>query len=266
MLEVLMTKNENNSHAFLRKMVENIKQTKDAQCPDDAKANEKLYIVCDVALFVIANKSTACHLESPKDPVLPSKFFLVQDKDFQNDKEYLSAEMRQMLLTGKPKPAPVLGAVNKPLTVPGKRVFLKTTTTSDVTSNSSTNSPLSSTTINKNSNSNTTIQTSESRAQENNENPVIKKDEAKKQVQNATPATEASPAKRRGRPPKSAAATPAAEKDKAGATMVSGAGRGRKRAADPNSAESIDIKVSKQQQQNDEGTKRQIELREIGIA
>lgn len=35
-----MTKNENNSHAFLRRMVENIKQTKDAQCPDDAKANE----------------------------------------------------------------------------------------------------------------------------------------------------------------------------------------------------------------------------------
>lgn len=40
MLEVLMTKNENNSHAFLRKMVENIKQTKDAQSPEDAKANE----------------------------------------------------------------------------------------------------------------------------------------------------------------------------------------------------------------------------------
>lgn len=35
-----MTKNENNSHAFLRKMVENIKQSKDAQCPDDAKGNE----------------------------------------------------------------------------------------------------------------------------------------------------------------------------------------------------------------------------------
>lgn len=117
MLEVLMTKNENNSHAFLRKMVENIKLTKDAQCADDVKANEvithvwsengfmlqmifhlmendhgccfyccfmlqlqKLYIVCDVALFVIANKSTACHLDSPKEPVLPSKFFLLQDK------------------------------------------------------------------------------------------------------------------------------------------------------------------------------------------
>lgn len=49
MLEVLMTKNENNSHAFLRKMVENIKQTKDAQCPEDTKANE----VCDGDLTVL---------------------------------------------------------------------------------------------------------------------------------------------------------------------------------------------------------------------
>uniref|UniRef100_A0A3B3RMU1 PDS5 cohesin associated factor A n=1 Tax=Paramormyrops kingsleyae TaxID=1676925 RepID=A0A3B3RMU1_9TELE len=80
MLEVLMTKNENNSHAFLRKMVENIKQTKDAQAPDDPKANEKLYVVCDVALFVIVNKSTSCHLDSPKDPVLPTKFFTPPDK------------------------------------------------------------------------------------------------------------------------------------------------------------------------------------------
>jgi len=35
-----MAKNENNSHAFIRKMVENIKQTKDGQCPDDPKINE----------------------------------------------------------------------------------------------------------------------------------------------------------------------------------------------------------------------------------
>uniref|UniRef100_A0AAX7V364 PDS5 cohesin associated factor A n=1 Tax=Astatotilapia calliptera TaxID=8154 RepID=A0AAX7V364_ASTCA len=117
MLEVLMTKNENNSHAFLRKMVENIKQTKDAQCPDDAKANEKLYIVCDVALFVIANKSTACHLDCPKEPVLPSKFFLIQDK-----KAEFSFTM----------------------------IFTKTTTASDTTSNTSTNSSPLSSTINKN--------------------------------------------------------------------------------------------------------------------
>uniref|UniRef100_A0AAY4A4B0 PDS5 cohesin associated factor A n=1 Tax=Denticeps clupeoides TaxID=299321 RepID=A0AAY4A4B0_9TELE len=80
MLEVLMVKNENNSHAFLRKMVESIKQTKDAQAPDDPKANEKLYIVCEVALFVIVNKSTTCHLDCPKDPLLPGKFFTPPDK------------------------------------------------------------------------------------------------------------------------------------------------------------------------------------------
>ncbi|CAL8333941.1 unnamed protein product, partial [Lota lota] len=176
MLEVLMTKNENNSHAFLRKMVENIKHSKDAQCPDDAKATEKLYIVCDVALFVIANKSTACHLESPKDPVIPSKFFLVQDKDFKNDKDYLSAEMRQMLLTGKPKPSPVLGAVNKPLTVPGRRVFIKTATLgSDPAANAGTNSQNSPQTPIKNSNAGT--ESTEAGARENNENPVIKNDD-----------------------------------------------------------------------------------------
>ncbi|XP_078116261.1 sister chromatid cohesion protein PDS5 homolog A isoform X1 [Sander vitreus] len=271
MLEVLMTKNENNSHAFLRKMVENIKQTKDAQCLDDAKANEKMYIVCDVALFVIANKSTACHLDSPKDPVLPSKFFIIQDKDFKNDKEYLSTEMRQMLLTGKqPKPAPVLGAVNKPLTVPGRRIFTKTTTVSDTSNPSTNSSPLSSSTINKNSNSNAATESSESQTQENNENPVIKNEEGKKEEQSqiATPdaETEASPVKRRGRPSKTAAAAApvAAEKEGAAAATGGGAGRGRKRAADPNSnpsAASINIKMSKQQQQqNDEGTKRQIDL------
>uniref|UniRef100_A0A4W6BTY9 PDS5 cohesin associated factor A n=1 Tax=Lates calcarifer TaxID=8187 RepID=A0A4W6BTY9_LATCA len=290
MLEVLMTKNENNSHAFLRKMVENIKQTKDAQCPDDAKANEKLYIVCDVALFVIANKSTACHLDSPKDPVLPSKFFLIQDKAIHIYKHTPSI----------PKPAPVLGAVNKPLTVPGRRIFTKTTTASDTSHTYSY--------IYKHikktkhiSTDNVATESSESRAQENNENPVIKNDEGKKvrserttryqlelhmlqpkalfsvlslfvtifqeePSQNVTPdaGTEASPVKRRGRPPKTAAAPLAAEKEGAAApTGGGGAGRGRKRAADPNSnpsAESINIKMSKQQQQNDEGTKRQIDL------
>uniref|UniRef100_A0AAR2KMQ5 PDS5 cohesin associated factor A n=1 Tax=Pygocentrus nattereri TaxID=42514 RepID=A0AAR2KMQ5_PYGNA len=142
MLEVLMTKNENNSHSFLRKMVENIKQTKDAQAPDDPKANEKLYVVCDVALFVITNKSTSCHLDSPKDPVLPTKFFTPPDKDFNNDKDYLSSEARNVLLTGKiqPKQTGVLGAVNKPLTVTTVRRPYTKTAVSDTGSNASTNS------------------------------------------------------------------------------------------------------------------------------
>lgn len=44
MLEVLMTKNENNSHAFMKKMAENIKLTKDAQSPDESKTNEVRYV------------------------------------------------------------------------------------------------------------------------------------------------------------------------------------------------------------------------------
>ncbi|MEQ2160869.1 Sister chromatid cohesion protein PDS5 A, partial [Goodea atripinnis] len=259
MLEVLMTKNENNSHAFLRKMVENIKQTKDAQCPEDAKANEKLYIVCDVALFVIANKSTACHLDCQKEPVLPSKFFLVQDKEFKNDKEYLTGEMRQMLLTGKPKPAPVLATVNKTLTVPGRRIVQKTSTAPDTASNTSTNSSPLVTANNKNSTTDT-----ERQAQENNENPVIKQDEMKDEPsQKLTPdaGIEASPIRRRGRPTKAAAAAAAAALKEAGALPAGGgAGRGRKRASDA-PADSINVKMSKQQQQQtDEGTKRQIDL------
>uniref|UniRef100_A0A672MDH4 Sister chromatid cohesion protein PDS5 homolog A-like n=1 Tax=Sinocyclocheilus grahami TaxID=75366 RepID=A0A672MDH4_SINGR len=165
MLEVLMTKNENNSHSFLRKMVENIKQTKDAQAPDDPKANEKLYIVCDVALFVIANKSTSCHLDSPKDPVLPSNFFTPPDKDFINDKEYLSPEAKLVLQTGKIQQTGVLGAVNKPLTVTVRRPYIKTTT-SDTGSNASTNSQ---------PNSDVSSEASETGARENEENPVITK-------------------------------------------------------------------------------------------
>ncbi|XP_071264518.1 sister chromatid cohesion protein PDS5 homolog A isoform X1 [Salvelinus alpinus] len=224
MLEVLMVQNENNSHAFLRKMVENIKQTKDAQCPDDPKANEKLYIVCDVALFVIVNKSTACHLESPKDPVLPTKFYTPPDKDFINDKEYLSSEARTVLLTGKPKPSPVLSTVNKALTVPGRRVYNKTAS-SDTTSNTSTNSqPNSPATKTRD----VVTESSEGGARENEENPVItKKDDGKKEdtvTSDLTTGASTIPKPRRGRPPKATPSPLANEKE-------GGAGKGRKRAA-----------------------------------
>ena len=118
--------------------------------------------------------------------------------------------INSLTFTMQPKPAPVLAAVNKPLTVPGRRVFPKTTTASDTTSNTSSNSSPLSSTINKNrwntrtqcsafirseetqyfirvvnfifvfGNDSATTESSESRAQENNENPVIKNDEGKK--------------------------------------------------------------------------------------
>lgn len=54
-----MSKNENNSHAFIRKMVENIKQTKDAQGPDDPKMNE-------VSVLQITIKRNPCPHTPPR--------------------------------------------------------------------------------------------------------------------------------------------------------------------------------------------------------
>uniref|UniRef100_A0A452VGU9 PDS5 cohesin associated factor B n=1 Tax=Ursus maritimus TaxID=29073 RepID=A0A452VGU9_URSMA len=122
-LEILMAKNENNSHAFIRKMVENIKQTKDAQGPDDAKMNEKLYTVCDVAMNIIMSKSTTYSLESPKDPVLPARFFTQPDK---------------VVL---PKTTNVLGAVNKPLSSAGKQSQTKSSRMETVSNASSSSNP-----------------------------------------------------------------------------------------------------------------------------
>lgn len=114
---------------------------------------------------------------------------------------------------------------------------------------------------------------------ENEENPVIKNEDGLKAehkktevAQNAATTdstTGASPAKRRGRPPKTAATTtpsPIATEKEGGATEKAGAGRGRKRAAanqdpasDPSTA-AINVKIPKQTQQKEEGTKRQIDL------
>lgn len=41
---------------------------------------QKLYTVCDVAMNIIMSKSTTYSLESPKDPVLPARFFTQPDK------------------------------------------------------------------------------------------------------------------------------------------------------------------------------------------
>uniref|UniRef100_A0A3B3T600 PDS5 cohesin associated factor B n=1 Tax=Paramormyrops kingsleyae TaxID=1676925 RepID=A0A3B3T600_9TELE len=140
-LEIIMAKNENNSHAFIRKMVENIKQTKDAQAPTDAKMNEKLYTVCDVAMNIIISKSTTYSLESPKDPVLPARFFTQPDKNFSNTKNYLPPEMKPFFTPGKPKAANVLGAVNKPLSTAGKQLQTKSSRMETISNASSSSNP-----------------------------------------------------------------------------------------------------------------------------
>ena len=39
-MDPLITKNENYSYTFYRKLIENIKQTRDAQCPENMDANK----------------------------------------------------------------------------------------------------------------------------------------------------------------------------------------------------------------------------------
>uniref|UniRef100_A0A669BHL1 PDS5 cohesin associated factor B n=1 Tax=Oreochromis niloticus TaxID=8128 RepID=A0A669BHL1_ORENI len=135
-LEIIMAKNENNSHAFIRKMVENIKQTKDAQAATDPKTNEKLYTVCDVAMHIIMSKSTTYSLESPKDPVLPSRFFTKPDKVGVRTLKSLDIQN----IFHFPKSANVLGAVNKPLSSAGKQLQSKASRM-ETTSNDSSSNP-----------------------------------------------------------------------------------------------------------------------------
>ncbi|XP_059845040.1 sister chromatid cohesion protein PDS5 homolog A isoform X2 [Hypanus sabinus] len=305
MLEVLMAKNENNSHAFIRKMVENIKQTKDAQAPDDGKMNEKLYIVCDVALNVITSKSTTHNLDSPKDPVLPTKFFTPPDKDSCNNKCYLSDEAKTLLLTGKPKPATVLGTVNKPLSAAGRRPQTRTPgleTGTNISANSESNSPATNRGREQNS------EVPETEVSENEENPVIlltvvpakteKKDEpvrnkslppqtsterGKKRTAPAAgseniqqipeekkseeTAIPVPPKARRGRPPKAASESNAAKNTDTNKTS----GRGRKRVAanqeSPAEPETTNVKVPKQQETNVKRApaQRQMDLQRIQV-
>ncbi|XP_026531148.1 sister chromatid cohesion protein PDS5 homolog A [Notechis scutatus] len=288
MLEVLMTKNENNSHAFMKKMTESIKLTQDAQSPDEPKANEKLYTVCDVALCVINSKSALCNAECPKDPVLPTKFFAQPEKDFCNDRNYISEELRVLLLTGKPKPTGVLGAVNKPLSATGRRPYIRNTG-SETGNNNSVNSELNSPIENRTREPSSDL--SETGVSENDENPVriisvtptkmepvknkeinsdqapqenVSADRGKKRITTAS-GTEnfhqkaeekktdetgqpAPPKPRRGRPPKSESQGATTKS----AEMSKPSGRGRKRAAPasegPGGLEASNAKAPKQQE------------------
>ncbi|XP_078534440.1 sister chromatid cohesion protein PDS5 homolog A [Lissotriton helveticus] len=300
MLEVLMTKNENNSHAFMRKMSESIKLTRDAQAPDDPKANEKLYTVCDVALCVINSKSASCNADSQKEPVLPTKFFTQPDKELCSNKSCITEEMRILLLTGKPKPAGVLGTVNKPLSATGRRPYTKS-----VVSDTSNTICLTLEAVSPENNRSRDLvsEVSETGISENDENPVriitvipvkadpvknkeinsdqtiasnLTSDRSKKRNVSATgtenikktedkktdePGQTVPPKPRRGRPPKSESQGSGVKKDETSKPS----GRGRKRSSanqeNPVVLEAGNAKVPKQQDlPTKKATQRQIDL------
>lgn len=87
-MEPIMAKADN--YSFLKKLVENVKETKDAQAPDDEEVNKNLYTVCDLALGLILNKvHTFVLKEFPGNLVLPKRFFVPSEEGGPNTKNYL---------------------------------------------------------------------------------------------------------------------------------------------------------------------------------
>lgn len=98
------------NYSFLKKLLENIKLTRDQQNPDDKLTNEKMYTVCDIAVGCILNKNTTFTLKDfPGSLVLPRKLFL-PDKTLNNTKIYIpqgffAAQKNKTILEGS-KAAP----------------------------------------------------------------------------------------------------------------------------------------------------------------
>lgn len=108
MLDPLLTKNENISFNFYKKMFESIKQRKDVQCPTSDEANKKLYAICDLALTLISAKSSHFSLtEFAAEPILPKRLYTEPDLARPNTTVYLPSEFLTGQASKAKKPAAV---------------------------------------------------------------------------------------------------------------------------------------------------------------
>uniref|UniRef100_A0A8C4QJ21 Uncharacterized protein n=2 Tax=Eptatretus burgeri TaxID=7764 RepID=A0A8C4QJ21_EPTBU len=74
-LEVLLSRDENNSHAYMLRALENMKKMNDVQDIGKKDPNKKLYKVCDIAVELITSHSHAHTEQLTLNPHLPSKLF-----------------------------------------------------------------------------------------------------------------------------------------------------------------------------------------------
>ncbi|CAM1154204.1 PDS5A (predicted), partial [Pycnogonum litorale] len=94
-MEPLMMRNENYSFSFFKRLIDNIKQTEDAQNPKDDASNKKLYAVCDLALSLVMSKTTNFILkEYPVEPLLPNKLYVNADPTHGNTRSYLPSDFQ----------------------------------------------------------------------------------------------------------------------------------------------------------------------------
>ncbi|XP_071847616.1 sister chromatid cohesion protein PDS5 homolog A-B-like [Apostichopus japonicus] len=94
-LEPLVSKPE--SASFVKKMLETIKQMKDAQASEDKQtANKKLYAVCEVGLGLITTKLPGMvKKEHPGDIILPGRLFIKPKKPVNPRDSYLPKKLQQ---------------------------------------------------------------------------------------------------------------------------------------------------------------------------
>ncbi|KAI8502919.1 Sister chromatid cohesion protein PDS5 A [Branchiostoma belcheri] len=130
-MEPLIMRSENQNYIFVKKLIEVIKSTKDAQCPDKQDANEKMYAVCDLAHNLLVLKATnVTWKEHPVTPDLPSKLFTKPDlTQTLNTKSYLPTNFQWTpkkktgvaALIDKDSPLPRAGPKTASSELPGKR-------------------------------------------------------------------------------------------------------------------------------------------------
>uniref|UniRef100_UPI00359002E1 sister chromatid cohesion protein PDS5 homolog B-like isoform X1 n=2 Tax=Myxine glutinosa TaxID=7769 RepID=UPI00359002E1 len=72
-LEVLLSRDENSSHAYMLKALENMKRMNDAQNIGEKDQNKKLHKVCDIAVTLITTHSHAHIAQLTLNPHLPTK-------------------------------------------------------------------------------------------------------------------------------------------------------------------------------------------------
>ncbi|KAF6034110.1 PDS5A [Bugula neritina] len=93
LLEPLM-KDQASFYSFQKKIFEYIKQTKDAQNPDDDIGNKKMWAVCDLGIQIIMQR---CPFNSKAvpcgTPLLPAKLFTGLDKSNSNRSNYLPRDL-----------------------------------------------------------------------------------------------------------------------------------------------------------------------------
>ncbi|ODN02505.1 Sister chromatid cohesion protein PDS5 B-B [Orchesella cincta] len=99
-MEPLIIKNDNFSYGFYGKILENMKQYKNAVDPDNEEANRRMYTICDIALDILHQRSPSIDklvdYITLSEPRIPSMYFKRHvDPNFVNRFVNLPAELQE---------------------------------------------------------------------------------------------------------------------------------------------------------------------------